>query len=329
MSIVTYPLDGILYSAADAELYNSTRTSGVYALEENLDFSITGAREITISPGMAWIKNDEFAGKAVAVKDPVVVQFDEPNSVLDRIDRIVLRFSLAENGSSVVISKGAEASTPVAPARATSPDLYELVLYDVSIPHGMVELSESNVVDQRANPELCGLMTDGVSGMDEYLSEGELEARFPWSINEGGTGGTTILEVLHNLGILAGGINLLPTATVAQYGFVQDFAWYTGTSMTTAEFMQGMPINTTIVCMCSLNADSSQPLVDSPAMYTTMMLVKGANNNYRNGIAWSANTANPKFWVYSSNGSGTANWAKLMTSADFTLTNGVLNITTT
>lgn len=327
MSIVTYPLDGILYSAADAELYNSTRTSGVYAMKENLDFSITGAREITISPGMAWIKNDEFAGKAVAVKDPVVVQFDEPNSVLDRIDRIVLRFSLAENGSSVVISKGAEASTPVAPARSTSPDLYELVLYDVFIPHGLVELTSANVTDQRGNKELCGLMDNGVSGLDEYLSKSELEAMPPWPIEKGGTGGATALEALKNLCVIAAGLGLVPKTAVTQHGFVQDFSWYTE-SMTTAKFIELMPPDTTIIAACSLDSNGAKPFSDAPATYMNMALIKGSNNNYRNGFAFTVNTATPKMWVYSSNGSGVGGWSKVMTAADFTLTNGVLHINT-
>nr|DAG75024.1 MAG TPA: hypothetical protein [Caudoviricetes sp.] len=31
MAIITYPLNNIEYTAADAEIYNCTRTSGVYA----------------------------------------------------------------------------------------------------------------------------------------------------------------------------------------------------------------------------------------------------------------------------------------------------------
>ena len=186
-------------------------------------------------------------------------------------------------------------------------------------------LSDGTSYDvQIRNGSSAGLTDDEKNAIAEDIAA----TLFPVGIENGGTGATAVLDALHNLGILASGINLLPTATVTQHRFVQDFAWYTGASMTTAEFMQGMPINTAIVCMCSLNADSSQSLVDSPAPYTTMILVKGANNNYRNGIAWTANASVPKIWVYSSNGSGVGNWKKIITAADFTLTNGVLHINT-
>lgn len=64
--IVTYPLNNVTYSAEDAELYNSARTSGVYATDDNLEYSLTGAMQITIGVGLAWIQNSRFSGKVVA-----------------------------------------------------------------------------------------------------------------------------------------------------------------------------------------------------------------------------------------------------------------------
>lgn len=202
----------------------------------------------------------------------------------------------------------------------------------------VIEVSAS-VVDGDSVPEdyinvLTGLIQQAVAAQNAAADsaaaaqEAASSITTPIPITAGGTGGTAVIEALHNLGILAGGINRLPTSTVTQYRYVQDFAWYTGTSMTTAEFMSAMPTDTTVIAICSLNENSAKPIADCPSTYTMMMLVKGSNNNYRNGIAWNVNAATPKFWVYSSNGSGTANWAKIMTSADFTLTNGVLHINT-
>lgn len=168
MAIITYPLNNVDYTAADAEIYNSTRTSGVYANTDNLDLTITAARAVSISPGMAWIKNDAFAGKAVAVKDAVELTFDAPDSTLNRIDRIVLGFSAVDNVTTLYVKKGSPASSPVAPAVTQTPTLFELGLFDVAIPAGLTALTSVNITDQRANGAVCGIMTDGVSAGGKY-----------------------------------------------------------------------------------------------------------------------------------------------------------------
>lgn len=162
MAIITYPLNDIDYDAAAAELYNSTRTSGVYAMADNLNYSISG-RTITISPGMAWMKTEAFTGKAVGVTEPVALSVAAADTVLSRIDRIVLQFSKSANKTQLILKEGTPASNPEAPARSATESLYELVLYDVSVPAGSSEITDANITDQRGNPALCGLMTDGVT----------------------------------------------------------------------------------------------------------------------------------------------------------------------
>lgn len=162
MAIITYPLNDIDYDAAAAELYNSTRTSGVYAMNDNLNYSISG-RTITISPGMAWMKTEAFTGKAVGVTEPVALSVAAADTVLSRIDRIVLQFSKAANNTQLIIKQGTPASSPEAPARSATESLYELVLYDISVPAGSSEITDADITDQRGNPALCGLMTDGVT----------------------------------------------------------------------------------------------------------------------------------------------------------------------
>ena len=162
MAIITYPLNDIDYDASAAELYNSTRTSGVYAMNDNLNYSISG-RTITISPGMAWMKTEAFTGKAVGVTEPVALSVAAADTVLSRIDRIVLQFSKSANNTQLIIKQGEPASSPQAPARSATESLYELVLYDVSVPAGSSQITDADITDQRGNPALCGLMTDGVT----------------------------------------------------------------------------------------------------------------------------------------------------------------------
>lgn len=180
MSIITYPLNNITYNAADAETYLSTRASGVFSASGNLDLTITAARKVSIGPGLAWIKNTDFAGKSVAVKDAEALEFDAPDSTLNRIDRVVLGFDASANATTLYIKKGTPASTPSAPAVSKTASLYELGLYDVYIPAGLTALAATNITDQRANAVVCGIMNDGAT--------------------PGGTGGQAVDVVLSTAG---------------------------------------------------------------------------------------------------------------------------------
>ena len=65
--MITYPLNNIDYTAEDAELYFSTRESGVY---DGGDFEATVSgidNNVTIGIGTAWIHNTKFSGKVVAL----------------------------------------------------------------------------------------------------------------------------------------------------------------------------------------------------------------------------------------------------------------------
>lgn len=69
MSLITYPLNGVTYDAEDVGTYLCTRTSGIYAKDTNFAISITGTREITVSPGLAWINYDDFKGVSVCNRE--------------------------------------------------------------------------------------------------------------------------------------------------------------------------------------------------------------------------------------------------------------------
>lgn len=163
--IMTYPLNGIMYGAEDAEAYLCTRTSGVYASDGHFSVSITGTRELTIGKGLAWINNEQFSGKVVAVTEPVPVTIPNGSGTLPRIDRIVLQFDKANKRSQIILKQGAIASNPAAPAIVRTPELYELALYDVSVSATGQTIGQSDIIPLMMDEELCGVMRDGVTGL--------------------------------------------------------------------------------------------------------------------------------------------------------------------
>lgn len=165
MAILTYPLNGIQYNAEDAEAYLCTRESGVYSAENNFALEITDAMQVTIGKGIAWIKNEDFAGKVVKSDTGVTLAVPIADGVLNRIDRVVIQFNKAENATQIVLKQGAPATYPVAPAIVRDGTVYELGLYEISVNAGVVEITNGNIRNTMLDESVCGLMRDGVTGI--------------------------------------------------------------------------------------------------------------------------------------------------------------------
>lgn len=164
MEMVTYPLNNVEYTAEDAELYNSTRTSGVYDGESDFNLSLDGGLNVIISPGLAWIQNAKFKGKVVALKEPTTITLPDPPSTFERYDVIAIRFDALQNNSEIVVIRGGNAgSHAVMPERNVSEDLYELFLYRIFRPVNKYEISAEWVGDLRKHEHYCGIMSDSVN----------------------------------------------------------------------------------------------------------------------------------------------------------------------
>lgn len=163
MAIITYPLDGVTYGAQDAETYLCTRSSGVFFQEETFEAAVSNTRQISIGPGLAWMRNEEFCGKSVCSKDTEYLEIETADGALPRVDRIVLRFDKTLNASTIAVKKGTPASVPAAPALERDALVYELGLYTVSVPAGSISVAESDITDTRKDSAVCGVMSDGVT----------------------------------------------------------------------------------------------------------------------------------------------------------------------
>lgn len=165
MAVITYPLDGVTYGAADAETYLCTRESGVYSAESHFRCNVTGNRQITVTPGLAWMKNGEFFGKSVAAKGNTVIDVPVADGALPRVDRIVIRFDKAANASSIVLKQGTPGANPKAPAVQRTEIVYELGIAEVLVPAASLTVTAAHVKDTRMDEAVCGVMRDGVTGI--------------------------------------------------------------------------------------------------------------------------------------------------------------------
>ena len=165
MSIITYPLNGVTYDAEDVSTYLCTRTSGVYAKDSNYAVSVTGPRQITVAPGLAWINYDDFKGVAACSREAVNLTVPDADSTLPRIDRVVLQFDTAANLTAVKLKPGTPAAAPEPPAILQNHNQYELGLCTVSVPAGSSVITAADITDTRADEDVCGVMRDGVKGI--------------------------------------------------------------------------------------------------------------------------------------------------------------------
>ena len=165
MSIITYPLNGVTYDAEDVSTYLCTRTSGVYAKDTNYAVSVTGARQITVAPGLAWVNYDDFKGVSACSREAVNLIVPDADSTLSRIDRVVLQFDTAANLTAVKLKTGTPAAAPEPPAILQNHNQYELGLCTVSVPAGSSVVTAADITDTRADEDVCGFMRDSVTGI--------------------------------------------------------------------------------------------------------------------------------------------------------------------
>ena len=165
MNIITYPLNGITYDAEDVGTYLCTRTSGVYAKDTNYAVSITGARELTVAPGLAWINYEDFKGVSVCSREAVTLDVPAADTTLPRVDRIVLQFDVDANASAVKLKPGTPSAAPEPPAIQQNHRQYELGLATLAVPAGTASITAANLTDTRADEDVCGVMRDSVTGI--------------------------------------------------------------------------------------------------------------------------------------------------------------------
>lgn len=145
-----------------AEYFASFIANGVFPNPSTgLQVTANNDMTVTIKPGKGWINGYYYSNDS-----DIVLSVDVADGVLKRIDRVVLTYGLVDRVITVGISKGAFASSPVAPALQRDADIYELGLADIYIANGAVSISQANITDLRLNNELCGIVHGTVDQVD-------------------------------------------------------------------------------------------------------------------------------------------------------------------
>lgn len=163
------------YSAEDwAAYFASFISNGVFAKPSNsLQVMVSAGMKITIKAGSGFINGYYYRNTTDLTKTLSVA-----DGVYNRIDRIVLRWSLTDRNITINVLKGTVAAAPKAPALTRNAEVYELALADIYIGAGITAVTQSNITDRRANSSLCGFVTGVVDQFDFSTLTAQFEAFF-------------------------------------------------------------------------------------------------------------------------------------------------------
>lgn len=145
-----------------AEYFASFIGNGIFPNPStNLQVVESTNMNIVVKPGKGWIN-----GYILKNTDDYILNLDNADGVLNRIDRIVVRYKHDDRNNIITVKKGTFASNPVAPSLQRDADVYELALADVYVGKGVTTITQANITDQRMKNDLCGIVHGVVDQVD-------------------------------------------------------------------------------------------------------------------------------------------------------------------
>lgn len=219
------------YSSADVAAYFASFIgNGVYASPANqLKVSpANGKMAVNVAVGKAWI-NGYFYELSDSAMELAIATGDANNP---RIDKVVCSLNLSNRLIELKVIQGAASANPQAPAHSREDEVFDLVLAEVHVASGAVELSDEDITDKRPDNGVCGFVTGVVEQIDTTGLFSQYDAEFnSWfegiqgildedtagnlanqitaiqeqmeetvTVAKGGTGATTAAQALTNLG---------------------------------------------------------------------------------------------------------------------------------
>lgn len=116
---------------------------------------------VKVLPGQAWINGYWYENDS-----EFSLPIDVADGVLNRIDLVTLRWGTAERSINLAVKKGTPAVNAVAPVIQRDSDYYELKLAEIRVTAGTVSITQANIVDTRADTNVCGWVTGVIKQAD-------------------------------------------------------------------------------------------------------------------------------------------------------------------
>ena len=143
------------YKAEDmAAHFAKVLTNGVMPAGTQLRVTESSGMNIVVSAGSAWIN-----GYAYHNDSEFTLPIDPADGVLNRIDRVVVRWGRLARSINLTIIKGIPGSSAVAPEIVRSADYYDISLATISVSAGVTAISQALITDTRMDSVVCGFVS--------------------------------------------------------------------------------------------------------------------------------------------------------------------------
>ncbi|HCQ6054195.1 hypothetical protein KWK63_011830 [Clostridioides difficile] len=161
------------YKAEDfREYFASFIGNGVFPNpSSNLQVVDNNNMTITVKKGKGWIN-----GAIYINTDDLVINIDPADGILNRIDRVVLRFDTLNRNIKLAVKKGTFNSSSTVTELQRDADAYELGLADIYIKAGAISITQSSITDLRLDKNLCGIVKGTVEEIDTTTLLAQLNA---------------------------------------------------------------------------------------------------------------------------------------------------------
>lgn len=131
--------------------------TGVF--DGQLQVTSAGGMNISVSPGYCNVE-----GKVRYFSNENQFVLETANGFYDRVDTVVIERNDGDRRIYVKVITGGSDGQPVAPVRGSG--IYQLVLAQISVAQGAVEISQSDITDTRMNTALCGWVASTIDEID-------------------------------------------------------------------------------------------------------------------------------------------------------------------
>lgn len=173
-NIKSFPNNQDVYVGAETVMrWLHGRTSGVFAAAENAAVAAleTPGMAVTVTDGTGWLTdaggngivwwNDTLKNDGALLQLPI----DIADGALDRIDRVIVEWKTTNyvDLPEIKVLKGTASSTPEAPALTNNSTVRQISLARVAVGAGITAVTGIMITDERLDPAVCGLVTDGLT----------------------------------------------------------------------------------------------------------------------------------------------------------------------
>lgn len=128
---------------------------------------------VTVAAGYGYIN-----GKHRHFLTPTTLDLETASGTLDRIDSVILRRNDTERRIFLVIEKGGNAKSPVAPEPTRDGAIYDLKLAEIYIAAGTVKITQAEITDTRMNAAVCGWVAATVKEIDFTQIQAQFDTYF-------------------------------------------------------------------------------------------------------------------------------------------------------